>query len=244
MWQWLDREVKVSLRWTVFYSLFLLLSFSCPVVNPPQPLTHPLEAHYAELSPRCEVKSVRVHTLEHFTCGTWSKLANWWASKTGMWCGAKHIFIRCPGTGSHSLCFLFPSSILNISSRSQTWAVFNVNFEEVPRRSWPLVNFFMVGPSHVLLFHGCFPLCPSLWLYIYLLSDWSSLMERPMDMSWAWTEASISVTSKPQATHTPWGDSSFRGAVLLAPVVPPSSSLWFLSLTSSLDLSLIKKIRL
>lgn len=26
-----------------------------------------------------------------------------------MWCRAKHIFIRCPGTGSHSVWFLFVS---------------------------------------------------------------------------------------------------------------------------------------
>lgn len=88
------------------------------------------------------------------------------------------------------------------------------------------------------------PLCPSLWLYIYLLSDWSSSMERLKDVSWAWTEANISGTTKPQATYTPWGDSSLRGAVLLAPVVIPSSSLWIFSSTSLLDLSLIKKIRL
>lgn len=87
-------------------------------------------------------------------------------------------------------------------------------------------------------------LCPSLWLYIYLLSYWSSSMERPKDVSWAWTEANISCTSKPQATYTAWGDSSFRGAMLRAPVVIPSSILWFFSSTSLLDLSLIKKIRL
>ena len=50
------------------------------------------------------VVSVGVHTLERFTCGIWSKEANWW-SKTGIWCGAKHIFIRCFGNESRSFCF-------------------------------------------------------------------------------------------------------------------------------------------
>lgn len=144
--------------------------------------------------------------------------------------------------------FSLSSPIWNINTLTQTRAVFNMNFVEVSRRSWPSVNFLMAPLTHVLLFYGCFPqglfICPSLWLYIYLLSDWSSSMERLEDVSWAWTGASISGTSKPQATYTPWGDSSLRGAVLLAPVVIPSSSLWFFSSTSPLDLSLIKTIRL
>ncbi len=37
----------------VYYSLFLLLSFSLPIVNPLQPPAHLLEVHYAELAQEC-----------------------------------------------------------------------------------------------------------------------------------------------------------------------------------------------
>lgn len=39
------------LRWTVYYSLFLLLSFSLPVVYPPKPLTQPPRAPLCRMSP-------------------------------------------------------------------------------------------------------------------------------------------------------------------------------------------------
>lgn len=119
----------MSLRWTlsVYYSLFLLLSFSLRSHRwTAAPHTSP---HTSPRGPLCTIIPVLwsrvLHTLERFTCGIWSNLANWWASKTGMWCGAKHIFIRCPGTESHSVCFLlsFLSPIWSISSPTQTWAV-------------------------------------------------------------------------------------------------------------------------
>lgn len=43
---------------SVYYSLFLLLSFSLPIVNPLQPLAHPLEAQYAELARECQCAHV------------------------------------------------------------------------------------------------------------------------------------------------------------------------------------------
>lgn len=126
-----------------------------------------------------------------------------------------------------SLCFLFLFGTLTLWPKlCSTWNLYECpEGHDLANFSWcvsPLYFYFTVAS---LSFSVSAPLCPSLWLYIYLLSDWSSSMERPKDVSWAWTEASISGASKQQATCTIWGDSSLKGAVLLAPVVLPPSSL-------------------
>lgn len=158
-----------------------------------------------------------------------------------MWCLAKHISIRCPGIGSYSLCFLFLS--IPYLEHLAPWPNHDLCSKKTLRKypeghdllwtySWCVSHMYCYFTVASLLVSLSALLCPSLWLYIYLLSDWSSLMERPKDVSWAWTESNISGTSKPQASYTPWGDSS-RGAVLLATIVIPSSSLWFFYLNLS-----------
>lgn len=129
-----------------------------------------------------------------------------------MWFRAKHVFIRCPGTDSHFVCFsLFPSP---------TWNAWKRNCGSI-RELWTLENFLMACLTHLLCFYCCFLLgifirsSLSLTLVEHLFaSDWSSSVEHLKDVSWGWTEASVSGTSKPRATYTSWGDSSFRACWL------------------------------
>lgn len=166
-----ERQVDSCLLFSFSITLFLLT-----LVNLLQPLTHPPEAHYAELAPCYEVESVGVHMLEHFTSGIWSNLANWWTSKQGCDEGP-NIFSSDAFAVTLSVFFLSPSPVWNISTLTQIWAFFNMNFVDVSRRSWPCVNVFMVCLTHVLLFYGCFPpgificLSLSLSLVVHLFAE-------------------------------------------------------------------------
>lgn len=150
----------MSLRWTL--SLFLLLSFSRPIVNPLQPLTHPLETHYAELDPCWEV----------FGCTRWSASP---VAFDQIWLIDEHPKQGC-GAGPNifssdalaliltlSVFSFFPSPIWNVSTLTQTWAVFNMNPVEVSRMSWPSLNLLMSHPRIVIL-----RLLPSRSLYLPL----------------------------------------------------------------------------
>lgn len=192
-----EGEPQVDSFYYFIIIFFLLLSFSRPIINPaPQPHTHtyPLESHYAKLASWFEAGNVGVHTLERFTCGVWSNLANWWASKTWTWCRGPNIFssdaLALRLSPSLSVAFLYSQHSNEPQAKVTT-------FCELHGVSHPSIVILLLLPRTSLYLP---PLCPSLWLNIYVLSHWSWSAERSEDVSWAWTEASISSTSK---TPTP-----------------------------------------
>lgn len=97
--------------------------------------------------------------------GTWSNFSNWWASKRQ--CRAKHVSIRCPGTG---FLFLLLHFLVRISVQTKT------RFLEVSWRLWPFCELWLrcVWLVRCLLLSGSLPSAPTLprSLVVHLATEW------------------------------------------------------------------------
>lgn len=148
--------MKVSFRWTLTFTLAVLSHAPLP----PQPLTHPLETNYVELAPYYEVKSVGgcTHCSASAMAFDQTSLID---EHQKLGCGAWPNIFSSDALAQLSLSFLPLFGTL----------------AQYPEGSRPFVNLHGMS-HHAITFVAASlqvslsaPLCPSLWLYIYLLSD-------------------------------------------------------------------------